>query len=58
MTDGEDTGGGDGASEHDDDGRIGIFPSWRALYITVLVYTAGLTVALYLMSRFLDHSAG
>jgi len=47
----------DGAAE-DDDGRIGIFPSWRALYITVLVYTAGLTVALYLMSRFLDHSAG
>jgi hypothetical protein len=48
----------DGGEDEDDGGRIGIFPSWRALYITILVYTAGLTLGLYLMSRLLDHSGG
>lgn len=44
--------------EDDDEGPIGIFPTWRVVYITVLVYTAGLTLALYAMSRLLDHSGG
>ena len=44
------------APDEDEDGPIGIFPSWRAAYITVLVYTAALTAFLYLMTRLLDHS--
>ncbi|MDX1392938.1 MAG: hypothetical protein R3195_01050 [Gemmatimonadota bacterium] len=46
------------ADEDEGGGRIGIFPTWRAVYITVLIYTAALTVALYAMSRLLDHSSG
>lgn len=46
----------DGTEE--DEGPVGIFPSWRAVYITVLIYTAGLTLVLYLTSRLLDHSGG
>jgi hypothetical protein len=45
-------------NEEDGPGRIGNFPSWRAVYITVLIYTAGLALTLYLMSRLLDHSGG
>jgi hypothetical protein len=42
--------------DEEEEGRVGIFPSWRATYITVLVYTAALTGFLYLMTRVLDHS--
>jgi hypothetical protein len=50
------TAAGTEPAEDDDEGRVGIFPSWRATYIAVLVYTAALTGFLYLMTRVLDHS--
>ena len=34
--------------------RIGPFRSWRALYVSVIVYTAGLILLLYLATRLLD----
>ena len=34
--------------------RIGPFRSWRALYVSVIVYTAGLILLLYLVTRLLD----
>ena len=50
------------APEHDPpeegEDRIGPFPSWRALYIAVLLYTAAMVAALYVLTRLLDHSAG
>ena len=39
------------------EGRIGIFPSWRALYVTVVVYALAMVVLLYVLTRILDHSA-
>ncbi|MDH3735333.1 MAG: hypothetical protein OEU54_17510 [Gemmatimonadota bacterium] len=59
MTDLRETSGADAPAPpagEDEEGRIGIFPSWRAIYTTVLIYTAGLTAFLYLMTRILDHS--
>ena len=50
--------GRDGAGEDEGGGPIGIFPSWRAVYITILIYTAGLTLGLYVLSRLLDHGSG
>jgi len=43
-------------TEHRDEneGRIGPFRSWRALYVSVIVYTAGLVLLLYLATRLLD----
>jgi len=41
----------------DDDGRIGIFPSWSALYAAVVVYTVVIIVLLYAFTVLLDHSA-
>lgn len=32
----------------------GIFRSWRALYVSVIAYTAGLIFLLYLATRLLD----
>jgi hypothetical protein len=40
----------------EDDGRIGIFPSWKSLYVSVLVYTAALIVLLYVLTVLFDHS--
>ncbi|WP_419162190.1 hypothetical protein [Candidatus Palauibacter sp.] len=37
-------------------GRIGIFRSWRALYVSVIAYTLALIVILYLITRLLDYS--
>jgi len=34
--------------------RIGPFRSWRALYVSVIAYTAGLILLLYLATRLLD----
>ncbi len=39
-----------------DDGRIGPFRSWGALYVTVILYTLGLVVLLYVLTRILDTS--
>ncbi len=41
----------------DEKGRIGIFPSWAALYATVVAYTAALIVLLYVFTVVLDFSA-
>jgi hypothetical protein len=45
------------ASVVEDEGRLGIFPSWKALYWTVVVYTGLLIAALQWMTSALDHSA-
>lgn len=45
------------SADEDEDGRIGIFPSWRALYIAVIVYTAGLIAILRVFTVLLDTSA-
>lgn len=34
--------------------RIGPFRSWRALYVAVIAYTAGLILLLYLATLLLD----
>lgn len=40
----------------DENGRIGPFPGWMSLYLTVIAYTALLILLLYLMTVFFDHS--
>ncbi len=37
---------------------MGIFPSWRSLYLAVTLYTAALVAILYLLTRLLDFSTG
>ena len=44
------------SADKDEDTRIGIFPSWRALYISVLIYTLALIVLLYTLTELLNHS--
>ncbi len=48
---------GSAAGPDDEDGRVGIFPSWRSLYVAVILYTAALVAILYLLTRLLDYSA-
>jgi hypothetical protein len=36
--------------------ELGLFRSWRSLYVTVIAYTTALTVILYVLSRLLDFS--
>ena len=43
-------------NDAEEEGRIGIFGSWRALYISVIVYTVGLILLLYVLTRLLDKS--
>lgn len=45
------------APEDGDDGRIGIFPSWRALYASVIVATLVMILLLYWFTVALDFSA-
>lgn len=40
----------------DDEGRIGIFPSWNALYVTVVIYAFVIIAALTYMTVRLDFS--
>jgi hypothetical protein len=47
----------EGEHPGEEDGQIGIFGSWRALYVTVVLYTAALTVLLYVFTRLLDFSS-
>lgn len=42
----------------EDEGPIGIFPSWRALYWSVILYTAALVVLLWVFTVAFDHSVG
>lgn len=41
----------------DKEERIGFFPSWNWLYVSVVVYTTLLIGLLYLFTVFLDYSA-
>lgn len=41
----------------EDENHIGIFRSWRSLYVTVIVYTVALTIILYALTRLLDYSS-
>ncbi len=43
--------------EEESEGHIGIFRSWRSLYVTVILYTTALTVLLYVLTRLLDYSS-
>jgi hypothetical protein len=45
------------APEDGDDGRIGIFPSWTALYASVIVVTLVMILLLYWFTVALDFSA-
>ncbi len=48
----------DGDEHHaEDEDHIGIFRSWRSLYVTVIVYTVALTIILYAITRLLDYSS-
>ena len=43
--------------KHDeDDGPIGIFPSWSAVYWAVVIYTAGLIALLWIFTVVFNHS--
>jgi len=45
----------DRPGEPDDEGEpIGPFPTWRALYATVLVWAAILVILLYVFTRMFD----
>ena len=52
-----DDGWPDRSESTDEDGRIGIFRSWRALYVSVLLYTFALIVLLYILTEILNYSA-
>lgn len=41
-----------------DQGPIGIFPTWRALYITVVLYAFGLITLFYVLSQALSFGSG
>lgn len=43
-------------SDSGDDGRIGIFPTWGSLYVSVVVYTVALIAILYAFTVLLDFS--
>ena len=46
----------DGRDDDGDDGRIGIFPSWNAVYASVVVATLLMIVLLYWFTVALDYS--
>ncbi len=48
----------DAGDRAEDGGRIGPFSSWRALYLTVIVYSIGVILVLYLLTRLLDYRGG
>jgi len=53
MTEGPTTGVG---NDDGDDGRIGIFPSWNAVYASVVVVTLLMILLLYWFTVALDFS--
>ena len=42
----------------DEEGRIGIFPDWRYLYVTVVVFGVAVIVILTILTRVLSFGAG
>jgi len=42
----------------DEEGRIGIFPDWRSLYVTVVVFGVAVIVILTILTRVLSFGAG
>lgn len=45
---------GAGGEEEEEEGAVGIFPSWRWLYGVVLIYGALMVIALWLLTGLLD----
>jgi hypothetical protein len=43
-----------GDKRDEDEGPVGIFPSWRWVYGTVLVYGSLMILVLWLLTRLLD----
>ena len=43
------------SAEEDDGGPIGIFPNWRWVYTSVIVYTFLMIVVLYIFTILTDH---
>ena len=54
------TGGADGATggAAEDEGPVGIFPSWGWVYGTVLVYGGAMILFLWVLTRLLDPGVG
>jgi len=42
--------------DDEDAGPIGIFPSWKAVYWSVVIYTLGLIGLLWIFTVLFDHS--
>ncbi len=45
------------SEDEDENGRIGIFPSWRWLYGAVLLYSTALIVLLHIFTTTVDFGA-
>lgn len=43
-------------NDDEDAGPIGIFPSWTALYWSVVIYTVGLVALLWIFTVAFNHS--
>lgn len=42
----------------DEEGRIGVFPDWRSLYVTVVVFGVVVIVILTILTRVLSFGSG
>ena len=42
----------------DEEGRIGIFPGWRSLYVTVVAFGVVVIVILTILTRVLNFGVG
>lgn len=42
----------------EENGPVGLFPSWKWLYVTVVVYGAVVILVLYLLTVLLDFGSG
>jgi len=42
----------------DEEGRIGIFPSWRSIYALVIAFGVAVIVVLTILTRALNFGAG
>ena len=42
----------------DEEGRIGVFPDWRSLYVTVVTFGVAVIVILTILTRVLSFGAG
>ena len=42
----------------DEEGRIGIFPNWRTLYVTVIVFGVAVIIILTILTQLLSFGTG